>query len=130
MSQAEISQYRSIVGSLIYLYTWARWDLACSTSICAQRTLKAIVADARALNKAAAVAIIRPDLGVTVRRGIVDLTNCEFVCCKRHLGADCSGGVEAARFSSSDSVSLSVWVRFDRRCHEISRTCLLFKPIR
>ena len=63
LTPAEVSQYRSIVGSLIYLSTWVRWDLACSTSICARRTLKATAANANTLNKVVALAVNRSDLG-------------------------------------------------------------------
>ena len=79
LSAAELSEYRSTLGSLMYLCTWVRWDLACATSLCAQRTSQATYGDARALNKVVDAALLRSDLGVTIRRNMVDLQSCALI---------------------------------------------------
>ena len=48
--------------------------------MCAQRTTKATVADAKALNKVVRLAVDRPDLGVLIRRNRINLADCEIIC--------------------------------------------------
>ena len=78
--RAEISQYLSILVFLQYLATWVRWDLGCPVSICAQRTKCATVADASALHKVVPLAVNRPELAVTIKRGFIDMQDCELAC--------------------------------------------------
>ena len=80
LTAQEIAQYRSVLGSLQYIATWVRWDIACAVSMCAQRTTKATVADAKALNEVVRLAVDRPDLGVLIRRNCVNLADCEIIC--------------------------------------------------
>ena len=48
--------------------------------MCAQKTTKATVADARCLNKVVAMAVNRPELGIVVHRNRVRIDDCEIIC--------------------------------------------------
>ena len=76
LTAEELQSYRSVLGVLLYLATWVRWDSLVAASLCSQRTTKATVADARALNKISRQTASRPDLGIRIRRGVVDISNC------------------------------------------------------
>ena len=70
----ELHGYRSLLGTLNFIVTWHRGDLQCAASLCAQRTQRATVQDAKTLNALARDCRSTPDVQVRIPRGKVRLS--------------------------------------------------------
>jgi hypothetical protein len=78
LTAEELQGYRSTLGVLLFAATWTRPDLACRTSLAAQRTVKAPVADAKELNRVVTEARLTKAQHIVVRRGVV-IRSCSVV---------------------------------------------------
>ena len=77
LTKVEHSSYRTALGQLQWLTNQARPDLATETNLCAQKSAKPTVQDARNLNALGQRARSTSSNSITLRRGLVDLRNCD-----------------------------------------------------
>ena len=71
-----MSQYRSVLGQILWLAQQSRLDLCVGVSLLARRTTRATVEDAVALNRLARVARDGAGNQIVIRRRLIDLSSC------------------------------------------------------
>ena len=73
LEPSQRSEYRTVIGQLLWLALKTRPDLGSATSILAQRTMKSKASDARELNRISRYARSTADEGIVLRKGVVDI---------------------------------------------------------
>ena len=80
LDESETSQYRSVLGQILWLAQQSRLDLCVGVSLLARRTTKATVEDAQTLNRLAKSARDGASHHVCLRRGLLDMTKVTVLC--------------------------------------------------
>jgi hypothetical protein len=80
LDESEVSQYRSVLGQILWLAQQSRLDLCVGVSLLARRTTKATVEDAQALNRLAKLAREGASHHVCLRRNLLDVSKCTVLC--------------------------------------------------
>ena len=123
LTTSEQTGYYSVLGQLQWLATQSRPDIACDVNLRAQHRSNPTVGDGRRLNKVAGRARDTADTPIVLRRGIIDLTDCEILNFADASFANCQNERSMAGFVvviGAKGSSDTVWRGHFDRCALVS----------